>query len=38
LTGKDKEGQTPVDSARKEGNNEVADIFEQALGDTKKSK
>jgi hypothetical protein len=38
LTVKDKEGQTPVDSARKEGNNEVADIFEQALGDTKKSK
>jgi ankyrin repeat protein len=38
LTVKDKEGQTPVDSARKEGNNEVADIFEKALGDTKKSK
>jgi hypothetical protein len=38
LTVKDKEGQTPVESARKEGNNEVADIFEQALGDTKKSK
>jgi ankyrin repeat protein len=38
LAVKDKEGQTPVDSARKEGNNEVADIFEKALGDTKKSK
>jgi hypothetical protein len=38
LTVKDKEGQTPVESARKEGNTEVADIFEKALGESKKSK
>jgi hypothetical protein len=38
LAVKDKEGQTPVDTARKEGNNAVADIFEVALGESKKSK
>jgi hypothetical protein len=34
----DKEGNTPIDTARKEGNESVALVFEQALGDTKKSK
>jgi hypothetical protein len=34
----DKEGNTPVETARKEGNDEVANIFEAALGENKKSK
>jgi len=35
---KDKDGNTPIDTARKEGNNDVADAYEQALGESKKSK
>jgi len=38
LTVKDKEGYTPVDMARKENNEEVAVLFEEALGESKKSK
>lgn len=34
----DKDGNTPIDTARKEKNDEVADIFEAALGESKKSK
>jgi len=34
----DKDGNTPIETARKEGNNEVADVFEAALGESKKSK
>ena len=35
---KDKEGNTPIDMARKEGNDTVAEIYEAALGEGKKSK
>ena len=38
LTVKDKEGYTPIDMARKENNEEVAVLFEEALGESKKSK
>ena len=35
---KDKEGKTPVETARQEDNNSVADLFEAALNETKKGK
>ena len=35
---KDTEGNTPIDMARKEGNDKVAEIYEAALGEGKKSK
>jgi len=35
---KDKDGNTPVDTARKENNHSIADTFEAALGENKKSK
>jgi len=38
LAVKDKEGHTPIETARKEGNDQVAQIFEEALGESKKSK
>jgi len=38
LSVKDKEGYTPIDMARKENNNDVAKVFEDALGETKKDK
>ena len=38
LSVKDKEGLTPLEMARKEKNNEVADIYEKALSETKKDK
>jgi ankyrin repeat protein len=38
LSVKDKEGNTPIDMARKEGNEKVAEIYEKALGESKKSK
>lgn len=38
LAVKDKDGHTPIETARKEGNEQVAEIFERALGETKKSK
>lgn len=38
LSVKDKEGLTPIDMARKEKNDEVANIYEKALGETKKDK
>ncbi|KAL7562965.1 hypothetical protein ACA910_018604 [Epithemia clementina (nom. ined.)] len=38
LTVKDKEGLTPIETARKEKNEEIAKIFEQALEETKKTK
>ncbi|GKY93922.1 hypothetical protein MPSEU_000359100 [Mayamaea pseudoterrestris] len=38
LAVKDKEGNTPIDMARKEGNEKVAEIYEKALGENKKSK
>lgn len=38
LSVKDKDGNTPIDTARKEGNDSVAETFEKALGENKKSK
>jgi ankyrin repeat protein len=38
LSVKDKDGNTPIDMARKEGNDKVAEIYESALGESKKSK
>jgi len=38
LNVKDKEGFTPLETARKEGNDAVADLLEQAMGESKKSK
>lgn len=38
LAVKDKEGFTPLEMARKEGNDVVADVYEKAVGDTKKDK
>jgi len=38
LAVKDKDGNTPIDTARKEGNNNVADAYEEVLGENKKSK
>lgn len=38
LTVKDKEGNTPIETARKEGNVAVAEIYEKAQGESKKSK
>jgi hypothetical protein len=38
LTATDKEGLTPIETARKEGNDDVAAIYEAALGERKKSK
>ena len=38
LSVKDKEGNTPIDIARKEKNEEVAKVFAEALEETKKSK
>jgi Ankyrin repeats (3 copies) len=34
----DKEGLTPIETARKEGNDEVAIVYEAAMGESKKSK
>lgn len=38
LSVKDKDGNTPIDMARKEGNDKVAEIYELAAGESKKSK
>ena len=38
LTCKDKEGMTPLETARKEGNETVAALLEEAAGESKKSK
>jgi hypothetical protein len=38
MTVKDKEGFTPLETARKEGNDSVADVLEAAKGESKKSK
>mmetsp|Transcript_3381 Transcript_3381/g.7069 ORF Transcript_3381/g.7069 Transcript_3381/m.7069 type:complete len:333 (+) Transcript_3381:217-1215(+) len=38
LAVKDKEGNTPIETARKEGNESVAKVFEEAMGESKKSK
>ena len=38
LSVKDKEGYTPIEMARKENNDDVAKVFEDALGETKKDK
>lgn len=38
LSVKDKEGNTPLETARKEGNESVAKVFEEAAGESKKSK
>lgn len=38
LSSTDKEGKTPAEMARQEGNDDVADVFEAALGESKKSK
>lgn len=38
LASKDKEGLTPLETARKEGNQAVADLLEEAAGESKKSK
>lgn len=35
---KDKEGNTPIETAKKEKNDQVASLFEEALGESKKSK
>lgn len=38
LAVKDKDGNTPLETARKENNTAVADVFEAALGESKKTK
>lgn len=38
LTVKDKDGNTPIETARKEKNDEVAKLFEEALAENKKTK
>jgi hypothetical protein len=38
LSVRDKEGHTPIETARQEGNDSVAAVYEKALGENKKSK